>query len=77
MPLRKGDWKATTKRSLGALQSDRDIQRHNVASGSLVETAQNAHEPVRPGKMITRELIDKDRRQSPHHLGKGKSKTAK
>jgi arylsulfatase A-like enzyme len=33
----------------------------------LVSLAKEAHEPIRPGKVFDRELVQKDRRQAPHN----------
>ena len=75
--LRQEGWKAyRNKKAAWELYNlDDDIQeQHNVATEnpellkSLVDIAKNAHEPIRPGNVFSRELIDKDRRQSPHHL---------
>ena len=81
MALRQGGWKAyRNKKAAWELYNlDEDIEeQHNVASEhaevlkSLVKIAEDAHEPVRPGEVFSRELIVKDRRQSPHNLRKEK-----
>ena len=51
-----------------------DIQeKRNIAADhpdilkELIAYAQAAHEPVRPGEIYDRDVIQKDRRQAPHH----------
>ncbi|MDB4628501.1 sulfatase-like hydrolase/transferase, partial [bacterium] len=62
---RKGDWEL--------YDLSRDIEeRSNLAVmelpilSRLIEIAEVAHEPVDPGEIYSRTLIEKDRRQAPH-----------
>ena len=62
----QGDWE------LYDLSQDIE-EKHNVASEhpgilqQLVGYAEDAHEPVRPGEVYDRAVIQKDRRQAPHN----------
>lgn len=74
--VRMNDWKAyqsgDDQWELYDLSEDVE-EKHDVASvhsdvlKKLVAFAQEAHEPVRPGKVHDRTLIQKDRRQAPHN----------
>ncbi|MEM7393257.1 MAG: arylsulfatase, partial [Verrucomicrobiota bacterium] len=73
--VRKNRWKAYKGRKgpweLYDLSKDIEEQ-NNIASDhpetlqELMALAEAAHEPVRPGEVYDRELIEKDRRQAPH-----------
>lgn len=62
---RKGDWE------LYDLSKDIE-ERHNLAAKKLsvlerlIKYAKVAHQPIKPGEIYDRTLIDKDRRQAPH-----------
>lgn len=74
--VRMNDWKAyqsgDAQWELYDLSEDVE-EKHDVAAEhsdilkKLVDFAQEAHEPVRPGKVHDRTLIQKDRRQAPHN----------
>ena len=73
--VRQGSWKAyrgkKTDWELYDLGEDVE-EKSNVAADhpavlkKLVALAEAAHEPMRPGEVYDRKLIDKDRKQAPH-----------
>ena len=82
--VRMQEWKAYRAKNdkpweLYNLAKDIEEQ-HNVASehpdvvNRLAAHAQAAHEPIRPGQVYDRAIIQKDRRQAPHNR---KPKSAK
>ena len=83
---RKGQWKAyrTKNKKWELYDLSADIQeKHDVAADhpdvleELIAYSQEAHEPIRPGEVHDRELIEKDRRQAPHNRKPKPSKSRK
>ncbi|MFK7911856.1 MAG: arylsulfatase [Akkermansiaceae bacterium] len=73
--VRRGKWKAykPKKKKWELYDISLDVEeKNNVASDNseilkeLIAIAESSHQPIRPGKIFTRELINKDRRQAPH-----------
>ena len=73
--IRKDNWKAYRNKQSGwqLYDLDKDIQeKKNIAAShpeklaELTALAKAAHQPVRPGEILDRKLIEKDRRQAPH-----------
>ena len=62
---KKGDWKL--------FDLSKDIEENDDLAKSkpdilkkLVALAESSHEPIKPGKLFRRDLIEKDRKQAPH-----------
>jgi arylsulfatase A len=73
--VRMNDWKAYRKGKgdweLYDLSSDieektNEADDHPEILGQIISFAEEAHEPIVPGKVFNRELTDKDHRQAPH-----------
>ena len=72
--VRMHQWKAYTKGKVWELYDlCRDIEeQHDLAKEhprtleQLISLAEAAHEPIRPGEVYDRDIIEKDRRQAPH-----------
>ncbi|MGB0992681.1 MAG: arylsulfatase [Akkermansiaceae bacterium] len=73
--VRQGNWKAykSKKKSWELYDLSKDVEeKNNIALEhpdllkKLTALAQSSHQPVKPGKIHTRELINKDRKQAPH-----------
>ncbi|TWT75239.1 arylsulfatase [Allorhodopirellula solitaria] len=77
--VRMDQWKAY-KPGNGAWELydlSKDVEeQQNIANDrpeilkQMIADAEEAHEPIRPGTVYTREWINKDRRQAPHHRPK-------
>lgn len=74
--VRRQNWKALRtgdgEWELYDLLNDSEEKRNVAAEqanllGQLVDDANDAHEPVRPGEIFDRTLIQRDRRQAPHN----------
>ena len=76
--VRKGHWKAfRNKKTLELYDLSKDVEELKDLAAEredilrqLVPIAEEAHEPVRPGEVYDRVLIDKDRAQAPHNRKK-------
>ena len=73
--VRRDRWKAyQSKKGIGNSTTSQDDveEKNNLAKknasvlGELIELAEKAHEPMRPGNIYDRELTNKDHRQAPH-----------
>ena len=77
--VRKNQWKAYKPKKgnweLYDLSTDIEEQRNIAAQHpkilqELTVLAKSSHQPIRPGKIYNRDLINKDRLQAPHNRGK-------
>lgn len=84
--VRTKHWKAYKGRSgkweLYDLSKDVEEQHdvainHPIILNQLIEFAKDAHEPIKPGKVYDREVIEKDRQQAPHRKKPNPSKQGK
>lgn len=73
--VRMGRWKAyrKNKQPWELYDLSEDVEEANDLAAQhperlkqLIARAQQEHEPVRPGKIYDRQLVEKDRRQAPH-----------
>lgn len=79
--LRMGNWKAykTNKSDWKLFDLSKDLEENDDLAKShpdilkqLVTLAESSHQPIKPGEIFRRDLIEKDRKQAPH--GKPKKK---
>jgi arylsulfatase A-like enzyme len=68
---KKGDWQLYDL-SKEVEEKENLAKEHPEVLKKLVGFAEAAHEPIRPGEIYDRELIDKDRLQAPHSRNKKK-----
>lgn len=68
---KKGDWQLYDL-SKEVEEKENLATEHPEVLKKLVGFAEAAHEPIRPGEIYDRELIDKDRLQAPHSRNKKK-----
>ncbi|MGI9239673.1 MAG: arylsulfatase [Verrucomicrobiales bacterium] len=82
--VRQGNWKAYHSKKTGWELYDlgNDVEeKNNVAADhpeiveKLAALADAAHEPIRPGEVFDRKLIDRDRKQAPHGRRRSQPKT--
>ena len=68
---KKGDWQLYDL-SKEVEEKENLAKEHPEVLKKLVGFSEAAHEPIRPGEIYDRELIDKDRLQAPHSRNKKK-----
>ena len=73
---RSGEWELYDLSN--DVEEKRDIAaNHPDILKELTDYARDAHEPIRPGKVYDRAVIEKDRRQAPHKRKPKPSKQGK
>ncbi|MFC1757152.1 arylsulfatase [Planctomycetota bacterium] len=63
---RNGNWELYDLSNDIEEKQDISADHPNILK-QLTSYAQNAHEPIKPGKVFDRDVIEKDRRQAPHN----------
>lgn len=63
---KKGDWQLYDL-SADVEEKNNLAEQHGDVIEELIKISQDSHQPIQPGKVYDRELIQKDRRQAPHN----------